>query len=266
VNVADVADVLRDRSAEPAGLDRMVVVSVLVHGLVFGGLWLAPEGWLPGRSAAPRTVMTITLGGGNGGPANGGMTSIGGRPVQAQKPPEDVKKPEPVRPPAAKTPVMTLPVPGKAPTKATPSPAVKQAPPDARGRTPTQGAETRPGSAVAETGARGQGFGLSTSGGTGGGARLDVADFCCPEYIVLMVEKIRSNWNARAEVSGETVIKFVIQRDGTIVGGEVEKQSGYTALDINALRAVVSTRQLAALPAAFPNPTLPVHLTFQYTR
>ena len=119
---------------------------------------------------------------------------------------------------------------------------------------------------MAETGARGQGFGLSTSGGTGGAARLDVADFCCPEYIVLMVEKIRSNWNARAEVSGETVIKFVIQRDGTIVGGEVEKQSGYTALDINALRAVVSTRQLGALPAAFPNPTLPVHLTFQYTR
>ena len=262
----EVSDVLRDRSAEPEGLDRMVGLSLVVHAVVLGVLLLAPGSWLPGRSSTPKTVMTITLGGGNGGPSSGGITSIGGRPVQAQKPPEDVKKPEPVHPPAAKTPEMTLPVPGKTPTNASPAPVVKQAPPDARGRTPTQGAETRAGSAVAETGARGQGFGLSTSGGTGGAARLDVSDFCCPEYIVLMVDKIRSNWNARAEVNGETVIKFVIQRDGTIVSSEVEKQSGYTALDINALRAVMSTRQLAPLPAAFPNPTLPVHLTFQYTR
>src|SRR5262245_33108405 len=173
----------------------MVVVSVLVHGLVFAILVLGPQGWLPGRSAQPRTVMTITLGGGNGGPANGGFTSIGGRPVQAVTPPEDVKKPEPVRPPAAKTPPMTVPIKGKAPSKAAASPSVKNAPDEARGRTPTRGAETRTGSAVAETGARGQGFGLSTSGGSGGNSRLDVADFCCPDYLVLMVEKIRANWN-----------------------------------------------------------------------
>jgi outer membrane biosynthesis protein TonB len=46
----------------------------------------------------------------------------------------------------------------------------------------------------------------------------------------------------------------------------VEQSSGYSALDLNALRAVVITRQLPALPDAFPNPTLPVHLNFQYIR
>jgi TonB family protein len=126
--------------------------------------------------------------------------------------------------------------------------------------------ETRSGSALAETGARGQGFGLSTSGGTGGNSRLDVADFCCPDYLVLMVEKIRANWNSRAEVAGETIVKFAVQRDGTIAGAEVEKQSGYTALDISALRAVVAAHQLTPLPTVFPNPTLTVHLNFQYTR
>ncbi len=65
---------------------------------------------------------------------------------------------------------------------------------------------------MAETGARGQGFGLSTGGGAGSGSRLDVADFCCPDYLVLMIERIRSNWNARAEAVGETMIKFTIQR------------------------------------------------------
>ena len=32
--------------------------------------------------------MTISLGGAAAGPQNGGLTSVGGRPVQAEKPPE----------------------------------------------------------------------------------------------------------------------------------------------------------------------------------
>jgi TonB family protein len=210
--------------------------------------------------------MTISLGGGNAGPANGGMTAIGGRAIQAETPPDAPKRPEPFRPPAARTPEMTVPIPGKTPSKAAPGPTVKQAPDDARGRTPTRGAETRPGSAVAETGARGQGFGLSTSGGSGSGSRLDVADFCCPDYLVLMLEKIRGNWNAHAEVAGETIVKYTILRDGLIKDAEVEKSSGYTTLDINALRAVIGAQQLTPLPAAFPNPSLTVHLNFQYIR
>jgi TonB family protein len=82
----------------------------------------------------------------------------------------------------------------------------------------------------------------------------------------LMVERVRSNWVSRAEVPGLTIVKFTIQRDGTISGAEVEKSSGYTALDIAALRAVVGTRQLTPLPAAYPNPSLGVHLNFEYLR
>ena len=113
--------------------------------------------------------MTISLGGGNDGPANGGMTSIGGRAVQDVKPPDEPKRPEAVRPPAAAVPEMTVPLPNKTPTKSPPPPKVAQAPDQARGRTPTRGAETRDGSALAETGARGQGFGLSSASGVGSG-------------------------------------------------------------------------------------------------
>jgi TonB family protein len=213
-------------------------------------------------------VMTISLGDGAPGPVNGGMTPTGGRPVQAEQPPEAPKRPEPIRPPAARTPEMTVPVPQAKPQpKAAAPPAViKQAPDDARGRTPTRGAETTAGSAVAETGARGQGFGLSTGGGGGSGSRLDVADFCCPEYLIVMIERIRSNWAAHAEAVGETMVKFTIMRDGQIQGVEVEKSSGFAALDINAQRALLVTRQLPPLPAGFPNPTLTVHLNFEYTR
>jgi protein TonB len=250
----------------PRGLERMFAVSILAHAVIVGVLVFAPGGWLDSRKAPPKTIMTISLGGGNEGPVNGGITSIGGRAVQQVKPPDEPKRPEPVRPPAAKVPDMTVPLPKQTPTKAPPPPKVAQAPDEARGRTPTRGEETRTGSAVAETGARGQGFGLSTGGGQGSGARLDVADFCCPDYIVMMVDRIRSNWLSRAETPAVAVVKFTIQRDGTISGAEIERSSGYTALDLAALRAVVGTRQLTPLPAGYPNSSLGVHLNFEYKR
>jgi len=209
--------------------------------------------------------MTLVLGGGTPGPSSGGRTSIGGRAVQEVKPPDEPRRPEPIRPPAAKTPEMTLPAPNAKPAKTAPPP-VRQAPNDAHGRTPTRGAEQRAGSTTAETGARGQGFGLTTGGGSGTGSYLDVANFCCPEYITDMSERIRSNWNAGADVPGEVVVKFTILRDGRITDSMVEKSSGNPILDLAAQRAVVVTRQLAPLPAAFTNPTLTVHLTFQYQR
>jgi protein TonB len=250
----------------PRGLERMFAVSIVAHAVIVGVLVFAPGGWLDSRKAPPKTIMTISLGGGNEGPVNGGITSIGGRAVQQVKPPDEPKRPEPVRPPAAKVPDMTVPLPKQTPTKAPPPPKVAQAPDEARGRTPTRGEETRTGSAVAETGARGQGFGLSTGGGQGSGARLDVADFCCPDYIVMMVDRIRSNWLSRAETPAVAVVKFTIQRDGTISGAEIERSSGYTALDLAALRAVVGTRQLTPLPAGYPNSSLGVHLNFEYKR
>ena len=81
-----------------------------------------------------------------------------------------------------------------------------------------------------------------------------------------MVEQIRNNWDGRAEVAGLVIVKYTIQRDGTISDPTIEKSSGYTALDITALRAVVNTRKLLALPGAFPDRTLGVHLHFDYRR
>jgi TonB family protein len=261
----DATDVLRDRMQQPAGLQTMLAVSLLAHGALVALVALAPGAWFARGAPEPRTVMTISLGGGVPGPQNGGMTTIGGSPVQAVTPPDAPKRPEAVRPPAARTPEMTVPKRGAPPIRNSATP-VKEALDTTRGRTPTRGTETTPGSAVAETGVRGQGFGLSTGGGSGSGSTLDVADFCCPDYLVFMVQRIRSNWDAKVDDVGEVVVKYTIQKDGRIVDPTVEKKSGYSTLDLNALRALVYTKQLPALPDAFPNPTLTVHLNFQYTR
>src|ERR1700681_112554 len=105
----DVTDVLRDRMHEPSGLQYMAVVSLAAHVVVFGTFMLVPGTWMSSQSAQdPATVMTITLGGG-GGPQSGGLTPVGGRPVQAQTPPDAPR--EAVRPPAAAAPEMAVPAP-----------------------------------------------------------------------------------------------------------------------------------------------------------
>jgi TonB family protein len=258
----DVTDVLRDRMHEPSGLQTMVGVSVALHAALIAAALILPATLFPRASDTHPPVMTISLGGGEG-PRNGGLTSIGGRPVQTVTPPE--AKREAVRPPAAKTPEMTMPLPKAKPAKTPPpSTPVTQAPDEARGHTPTRGAVTSAGSAVAETGARGQGFGLSTGGGAGSDSTLDVANFCCPDYLIQMVDRIRSNWVQNAEVHGTNVVKFTIQRDGRIGDISLEKSSGYQNLDLNSQRALFVTKTLNALPPQFPNSTLTVHLNFKY--
>ena len=214
----EVTDVLRERMREPDGLRLTALVSLLFHSLLAAALIYGPIRWLPRPADKDKPVMTITLGGASAGPKSGGLTPIGGRPVQTTEPPP--LKAEPIRAPAAKVPEMTTPTPKVvakpvAPVKA-PAPAVESAPAEARGKTPTRGEEVRAGSAVAETGTRGQGFGLATGGGAGSGSTLDVADFCCPDYLILMRDRIQSNWSQQVEVPGITVVKFTIQRDGTL--------------------------------------------------
>lgn len=250
---------------EPGGFERMATLSVLAHGTAIAVLLMSPSVWKPKQAADPKSTMMITLGDGAPGPKSGGQTALGDRPVQEVKPPDAPRVREAVRPPAAKVPEMALPDPKVKPSK-TVAPNVKEAPDTARGRTPTRGDQTRAGSAAADTGTRGQGFGLSTGGGSGTGSYLDVSNFCCPEYIEIMIDRIRSNWNQTAENAGEVIVKFTIYRDGSIHDVLVEKSSAYAALNLNAQRALAMTRTLPPLPAPFTNPTLTVHLNFQYQR
>ena len=252
---------------EPGGLPITAGVSLLVHVAVVAALAVGPLRWVAKSVEDKKPVMTISLGGTGNGPQTSGMTASSARPVQTT---EVATKREAVRAPAAAVPKMTVPIdktlpakPAKTPPKALEDLAKT---PDARGTTLARGKELQSGSAVADTGARGQGFGLSTGGGNGVGATVDVGNFCCPDYIALMNSQITGNWNQQAEVPGAVVVKMTIQRDGRLTDVAVEQTSGYTALDNNAKRAIEVTRRLAPLPAEYPNSTLTVHLTFKYQR
>lgn len=263
-----VTDVLVGRLREPPGLRRMIGWSLALHVAAVVACVAAPLVWPARVDEPPRTVMTISLSGGSG-PQAGGLNPLGGRPIQTTATLPEATRPEPVRPPAERTPEMTVPAARVKPStrKAEPVEVVKIAPDEARGRTPVRGDQEEFGSAIAETG--GQGFGgLSSTGGGGfaGGILEGVTDFCCPEYLGLMQQRIRANWNSRQEVNGTTTMKFRILRDGKIVDLLVEKSSGFVALDLAAQRALVSAAPLPPLPSAFPNSDLTVHLTFEYRR
>ena len=256
----EVTDVLRDRMQAPGGFEGMIAISVVLHAGLIAAAVLVPGGLLNRSAETPGEVMRISLAGGGDGPNAGGMSSIGGRAVQTETPP-DAKR-EALRPPAPETPSMTVPLPNAKPLK--PGPEVKQAPDQARGRTPTRGKEVEAGSAIAETGARGQGFGLSTGGGRGTGSTIDAVNFCCPDYIVLMIERIRANWVQNHDAVGVNYVKFTIQRDGRITDVALEKSSGFNALDLASQRALYVTKTLNPLPAGYSNPSLTIHLQFEY--
>lgn len=59
---------------------------------------------------------------------------------------------------------------------------------------------------------------------------------------------------------------FTILRDGTVADIAVEKSSGNQTLDFIATRALRLTQKVPPLPPEYTNPTLRVHLTFEYQR
>jgi TonB family protein len=253
-----VTPIIVERAQARGGFWSRIGMSALVHTVALPviAIWMGAS---PATETAPREVMQISLGGAPG-PRSGGMTPMAGRQAEAA-PPE--AKPTAVAPPPPKAAEMALPKVDKRPTP--PREAPKQAPDDAKGRQVQRAPEASQGSAVAETGAKGVGFGLTTGGGQTGGY-LDVANFCCPEYLGTMIQLIQRNWNSKQQVAGETLMKYVIQRDGRLTNVEVERSSGYFALDQTAQRALLVTRQLPPLPAQFTEPTLTVHLIFRYER
>jgi TonB family protein len=256
-----VTQIVSLRAREADGLQRMLGASVLAHIVFVLVVFVAPASWFGNTvPTEPENVMTISLGGPVG--PRTGMTAMGGRPIQQAVPVESKKAIEPIRPPAARAPEMIEPkktAPKKSEAK------IQESAKDPRGRTPTKGEEVRKGSSPAETGARGQGFGLS-SGGGGTGSYLDTANFCCPEYISTMLDLIRRNWDSRQQSTGTATVKYTIQRDGTLTDIMVEKSSGYQTLDFLANRSLHLTRKLPPLPAAFTEPSLTVHLVFEYQR
>ena len=240
------------------------MLSVGVHSAVLAALVLWPGDWLSAQQDdTDRATMTIRLGGPEG-PSASGLAPLGGRPIQAVLPLPEARRPQWIQPPY--------------PDTAKDDPADRRRTGDGGNQKPTLtrsrrklevelrpgGPETHDGSTMADTGVEGAGIGLSTGGLGGSGGALNLADFCCPEYLATMVELIRRRWDSNQQVPGAVVVRFTVRRSGAIEEVGVDHSSNYVALDLSAQRAVLLTRQLPRLPSAFMEDNLKVRLTFEY--
>jgi hypothetical protein len=90
----------------------------------------------------------------------------------------------------------------------------------------------------------------SPLGDVGVGHRLlsavDIPGFCCPDYLVLITDRIRVNWSGRVPAAGTTVLKVTIRRDGRITDSSVETSSGYNARRRGTARARTDARVATA--------------------
>jgi TonB family protein len=258
-----VSDILLERARESDRLSQMLLISCLAHAVVIAAIVVMPTGWRLSTSTSV-TPMTITLSSG-GGPDTGGLTPIAGRPVQEVA---TEAKPTPIAPPVSKRPEMVAPDPKivpKTPAKPTEKPVDKSS-----ARKPTTGPEIKTGDARADTGGAAIPFGGLTrpSGASSAGTSVttDYANFCCPSYLIQMVDLIKRNWNANQGADGQVGVKFTIRRDGTITAVEIEKPSNISLLDLESQRALAKTRTLPALPREFSENSLTVHVVFDYHR
>jgi outer membrane biosynthesis protein TonB len=256
-----VTAVLLDRSRVAQDFSRMVLLSLVLHGVLLTAIVVLPHEFA--RTVVRPNVMTITLGGAPG-PVQGHL-AISAKPVQVAAP--ETAKPRQDTPPALPKPEMVEAVKNAKPLpKAAAKPEPAKETPQLHGRTPTQGAEVKPGMARVDTkGAPIPFGGLGTSGGGGGGAFTDVKDFCCPDYLLAITEQIRRNWQQKQGQDGSTVVAFTIHRDGSI-SNVVPEQGANPILTMASQRAILATQHVAPLPGAYTNDHLTVHLAFQYQR
>ncbi len=111
--------------------------------------------------------------------------------------------------------------------------------------------------------------------GSQGGKGADVAnirtagiEFPYPGYLQNIVRQIAINWKpARTSSALVTEVKFMIRRDGSVVGIEVVKPSNdglYNADAMGTVEAIGSTRGFGALPSGWKDDVLVVYFTFDY--
>ena len=102
--------------------------------------------------------------------------------------------------------------------------------------------------------------------GAGGGGFFPYA-----YYVETLRNKISAAWYNSLVSPGLrgkflTGVYFAIQRNGSVSGLRLERESGISALDLSALRAVENAAPFAPLPGDFPSQYLVVHFEFEWEK
>ena len=246
-----VGAVLAEREKEPFPWGIGAALAFLLHAGLVGAVLVSSLA-RPVRFASTRAVAVRLL---SAGSITGGA-SRPARVAEAARPRIEKPREEPPPPPSEKAVLLPKREDKKKPT---PGPPGRTAP-------RAEGPDVSLPAASESHAAGGTSAGPAGSGGTAGigGATFDQPDFKYSYYIERMVFAIATNWFKPAEkITTNPVIRFRIERDGTVVDPEIERSSGLPFVDRAALRAVLASSPLPPLPTEYAGGHLGVHLVFE---
>lgn len=241
----DAVDRILSHRRAGRGGDRLgpaVLLALLLHAGVFVAFALAPH---PGPPEPLEFVAVRIV------------------PLQALGRPEPARRPTP---PAEPEPAEVLPAEDDSPPEEPeptpePEPVSEPEPPKPTGDAADQAAEgettdDRPGR-VGGTEGSPEGsspFGASELVGIDPNFRYDY-------YLDRMLSMIHGQWNRPPVGTGvEAVVRFTVERGGAVTELELERESGYPAFDLAALRAVRNAGPFPRLPASYRQGELRVTL------
>ncbi len=248
-----VGNILAERQGERLPLGAGVSLAVLLHLSLAAALIVSTLA-RPVRFVAPRAVSVRLMPA--GALQGGAAVAVPAQAVSEPEPqrPKIEKNAEPEPPPSPKA--VLLPAKDKKKPEP-PAPASRQAEAKKAPAKTAPAGDARGTSTGSTINASGAGVGI-------GGARLDQADFQYSYYIERMIIAVGMNWFKPAQVVPvEPVVRFHIERDGTVVDPEIEVSSGLPFVDRAALRAVMAASPLPPLPPEYGGSRLGVHLIFE---
>jgi len=239
-------------AAPSGGMGTGFVASIGFHvGLAAAALWWA------GRPAPVRPPVYRVELVGQAGVRQAGVEAPEAPPAPAPEEPaagaERVAK-EKVIPKPTKDRRAVKPSP-----KATPSPATRKTPPgSARKAENPQGGAPKAGAGAAG----------GKSGADVVNLRTEGIAFPFPGYLNNVTRQVFLNWSPRRVAAALVAeVKFIIRRDGSVMGIEVVKRSGDRLYDLDAMgaiEAVGATRGFGRLPEGWTDDVLVVYFTFDY--
>jgi TonB family protein len=104
-------------------------------------------------------------------------------------------------------------------------------------------------------------------GGPGGG------DFAgrFPSYVDAVRNRISSNWlqstvDPTVRWAPRASFSFQVMRDGTVANVQMLQSSGNRSIDNSALRAILSSSPMSALPSSYPGSSVTVEFWFDFRR
>lgn len=228
----------------------MVIASITVHALIAVGLVWGPA-WVPRPKLQTYEVQLVSL---PAEPAPVPIREIPPPVVPQPRPPKPAPEPKPAAKPAAKPVKKSAEsVPPPSPirgTHAAEAPEVKPAvepppaPPEQLASIPQAAADT--------------GITLVTP-------LMEAVALKYPYYTNVLLRKMDANWSppkAGSAARQEVLVTFIILRDGSVRGPNIEQSSGNLYYDQAALRTVLRSSPFPPLPPGYAGETMTVHFSF----